>query len=486
MSINAQMIVNVTARAVRAGSAGLEFNGLLLTKNVKALPFQRFESAESVASVYGINSTEYKFAMSYWAADEMKTKAPRALLIARDYESATAGWIKSGKITDLAALKEISAGKFTITVGGSSKNVTSLNLSSVSTLSQAATTIASSITGVTGTYDSVEECFYFTTQTTGKTQTMSFATGTDADKLGLTAAAGAVLNQGSDTKTPAQIMGDICMETQNWVTFTHAEEVDATRAIEFAKWTSKDLAYIYFPFTTSAAALTVGKTDLASKLAEAGVSYTCPIYGDCQYAAFFMGMVASTDYTIRNGVKNYAFKRSALLPANVGSTALAEIAKSKGYNIIGNFATRSAQFQISAWATTLGQTFKYLDEVAGMIWLANDVQRVCMDGITSVNGVSYSPRGYAMVRLWIQDSIDRGLLNGFITTGVVLSGAQKSQLIEAIGDDVSQEIEATGYHLVVADPGADVRAQRGSPIVQLYFTYGGQVLKIEPSVTAEL
>lgn len=487
MSINANMIVNVTARATRAGSAGLEFNGLLLTKNAKAQTFTRYESVESVASVYGVNAPETKFATTYWSADENKTRSPRALLIARDYEQETAAWIRSGKITDLDALKKITTGAFTIKIAGTVKNVSNLDLASSTSFSDAATKIATAITGVTGTYDATEECFYFTTTAKGSVTTIEYATGKDAAAVGLTAEAGAVLNQGHDAKTPAEIMSTITQTTQNWVTFTHVDEVDADRAIEFAKWVSSDIAYIYFPFTQAPAALTSGNsTDLASKLAAAGVSYTCPIYGDSEYAAFFMGMVASTNYAARNGVKNYAFKRSAVLPANISSTALAEIAKAKGYNFIGNFATRSAQFQISAWATIIGQTFKYLDEIAGMIWLANDVQRVCMDGITSVNGLQYTPRGYAMIRLWIQDSIDRGLLNGFISTGVVLSGAQKSQLIEAIGEDVSQEIEASGYHLVVKDPGADVRAQRGSPIVELYFTYGGQVLKIEPTVTMEL
>ena len=80
-----------------------------------------------------------------------------------------------------------------------------------------------------------------------------------------------------------------------------------------------------------------------------------------------------------------------------------------------------------------------------------------------------------MIRTSTISIVNRGLNNGYIEPGVTLSASQKSSLIEAIGQDVSQTLENAGWYLRVSDPGATARSNRESPICQLYVTYGGSV-----------
>ncbi len=67
-----------------------------------------------------------------------------------------------------------------------------------------------------------------------------------------------------------------------------------------------------------------------------------------------------------------------------------------------------------------------------------------------------------------------------------LSEAQKAQLINEIGQDVADEILTNGYYLQVADPGAQARINRESPLLGLWYTYGGSVHKVDLPVTVVL
>lgn len=491
MSIPASMIVDITSTAVRGGSSNLEFNGMVFTQNALASMCDIFTSANDVGTQFGFDSPEYSFAQTYWAADERKTRSPSALYFARLLTDATSAWIRGYQVTaTLAEFQAISDGALTISVDGSPVQATGIDLSECTSLSEVATTVAAKVTGTTGAYNSSMNCFIFTTSQTGSTATIAYpqtaSEGTDlSTMLGLTEAQGAVLWQGTDAQTFAQNVSSVLEISQNWVTFTTIEEPDEDLATELAQWVSANFGYIYFPYTTQANAEVSGNTsDMASTLEAAGVSSTAPVYGSTNYAAFYMGMLAATDFEATNGMKTYAFKSSSTLPAYVTSGSVASVLQSKKYNFLGSFATRNAQFDVSAWGTLIDSTYSFIDELAGMIWLSNAWQVALMDLITAVNRIPYTERGYTMIRTSTLDVINRGLNNGFIESGVTLSAAQISALTEAVGQDISKTLENTGWYLRVEDPGATARSNRQSPICQLYFTYGGAVHVINGSATA--
>ena len=73
-----------------------------------------------------------------------------------------------------------------------------------------------------------------------------------------------------------------------------------------------------------------------------------------------------------------------------------------------------------------------------------------------------------------------------IEPGIVLSERQKSEVMNEAGRDISSELWTQGYYIQILDPGAAVRAQRGSPVISIWYTYGGAVQKIEVASTAIL
>jgi hypothetical protein len=109
-----------------------------------------------------------------------------------------------------------------------------------------------------------------------------------------------------------------------------------------------------------------------------------------------------------------------------------------------------------------------------------------MNGLTSNGRVPYNDRGYALIRAWLQDPINRALNNGTIDPGVSMSESQKAQVYNETGQDLSTELFTKGYAILVEDAGAAVRVGRQSPNISVYYTYGGSINHIEVASTAIL
>ncbi len=78
----------------------------------------------------------------------------------------------------------------------------------------------------------------------------------------------------------------------------------------------------------------------------------------------------------------------------------------------------------------------------------------------------------------MQDPINKALQNGVIEAGISLSEAQKAQINREAGKNIAEEVILSGYYVQVDDPGASARANRESPIVNLWYSYGGSINKL--------
>lgn len=83
MSINAKHIVPMSSRVISGGSADLETNGMLLTKNekLKTAVAMTFSGADGVEKEFGIESEEAQFARQYFRGVNNQQIAPRKLVV---------------------------------------------------------------------------------------------------------------------------------------------------------------------------------------------------------------------------------------------------------------------------------------------------------------------------------------------------------------------------------------------------------------------
>ena len=486
MTIPASDIVVVNPGVVGSGGNPLALNGVILTKNT-LLPtgeVRSFASNAAVSSFFGPASAEYAIAQTYFLGFDNSTIKPGALLFAPYVDTARAAWLQSGLMAgvSLTQLKAIPAGVLTLTVDGVSKTSSSIDLSAATSFSNAATLIAAGFTGPsapTCAWNAVNSTFTLTSPTTGDASSITFATGTLSAGLMLTSATGAILSQGQVVDTPTTAMDSVKAATQNWVDFmTLWEPVTADKEL-FAAWSNaQNQRYVYVAWDTDAQAIVQGSSTcfgaIAKSLAYDGV--IC-VYNTKELAAFTLGTVASIDFTRTNGRITAAFKSQSGFAATVTDQQIAANLLANGYNFYGAYATANDQFNFFYDGQMPGK-WKWLDTFVDQVYLNSQFQLALMSLLTSVKSIPYNEAGYSLIRAAMIDPINSGINFGSIRTGVTLSESQKAQINQAAGRDVSTIIEQQGYYLQILDPGAQVRGNRGTPVINFWYTDGGAVQKI--------
>lgn len=497
MSIKAGYLVAITPRTISAGASDLETNGMLLTKSAllpSGTPAMAFASAAAVAAFFGDASDEAVFAQQYFTGLTNQQKAPTSLIIGRRIDEDAPAWIRGGAVSaDLAAFKAVTDGAMKITIDGAEKTATAVDLSDATSLSEVIQTIATALTGCTGSYDSTTNTFTLTSSTDGASSTVSYASagddGTDLSAmLCMTQAEGAVLSQGVDAMTEAATLNAICAVTANWAQFTTLWEVsEQAEAEAYAAWADIDDDYVYVFWSSDQnmeSTLTQDST-IAKALQD---KYNCVfmIYSlDFSTAAFALAYPATIKWDATQGMKVIFGKSASGISPTVTDEQVATALDDLGVSYVGQFATRNDEFTIANRGELTGSMYGFFDTLIGSIWLRSKLQTSIMNGFATVNRAPYNSVGYTMLKSWCQDPITQAKNAGVIDEGISLSESQKSQILQETGDsEAAGDLQSKGYFLQVLDPGASVRAQRGSPVAALYYAYGGSIQKVELPVTA--
>ena len=98
--------------------------------------------------------------------------------------------------------------------------------------------------------------------------------------------------------------------------------------------------------------------------------------------------------------------------------------------------------------------------------------------LVGVGAVPYNPSGYGLIRNALADPIRAALNFGTIRAGVTLSALEIAQVNQAAGLNAAVLIQTQGYYLQVLDPGATIRANRGTPVVNVWYADGQAVQQI--------
>lgn len=345
--------------------------------------------------------------------------------------------------------------------------------------------------GAIVSFSSQTNAWQITSPSTGAESTISFASppesGTDfATMLGLTAQAGAVESPGIDGQTLSGCMSNILGYARDWVTFGTVWEPSLDQKLELAKWASGyDTRFCYVMWDSDNAAQVMGSRASAGYQIDQSLELdgTCPVFNTAQLMAWVMGTAACINFDEYNGRLTFAFKQGAGLTVTCDNDENYDALLENGYNCYADFATASTQFKFFQPGQVSGK-WDWLDTYLNAIALKDGLQLNLLDLFRAVKSIPYNEDGYSMVRTACLDTINRFLKFGAIRRGITLSQTQKVQLLAEIGQDVSRTIEALGWYMQVKDPGAVVRAARGTPDCRFYYTDGGSIHKIVMPATA--
>jgi hypothetical protein len=484
MTIPASDIVVVNPGVVGSGGNPLALNGVILSTNtlLPTAAVRSFASADAVKAFFGAASAEYAIAQVYFLGFDNSTIKPGTLYFSPYVNTARAAWLQSGNLSamTLTELQDLS-GVLTVTIDGVAKTSSSINLATATSFSDAASKIDAGFTSgdVAVTWNAVNSTFLFTSPTTGAASTMSFATGTLSAGLMLTSATGAILSQGANADTPSTAMDRVKASSQNWVDFMTMFEPVLADKEAFAVWTNaQNQRYMYVCWDTDAQAIVNGSTTCFGAIAKS-LQYDAvvPVYNTKELAAFVLGTVASIDFSRTNGRITSAFKSQSGFVPTVTDQQIAANLLENGYSFYGSYATANDQFNFLYNGQMSGK-WSWIDTFVDQVYLNAQFQLALLSLLTSVKSIPYNESGYSLIRAAMIDPISQALNFGSIRTGITMSASQKAQVNQAAGLDVSTIIEQQGYYLQILDPGAQVRGNRGTPVINFWYTDGGAVQKI--------
>ncbi|UCL84498.1 DUF3383 domain-containing protein [Pseudomonas sp. HS-18] len=483
-TIPISQIVQVNPGVLAAAGSAVDLNGLILSDSAylptgQAVPFA---TAQDVIDYFGGASVEAEMAAIYFSGYTNCTKRPGLLYFWAYPDSAVAGFLRGGDLSamTLDQLKALT-GTLTVSVDGSAKTSSAINLSTATSFSDAALLIEAAFTslGASVSYDSQHAAFEFVSDTTGASSSVGFASGTLAASLKLTAADGAVTSVGAEASTPATAMPAVVAVTQNWGCFTSTFEPDLADKQAFSDWANaQNDRYAYVGWDTDVNAKVSGSTSTwGAYLKTQQLVGSIPVYGDETHAAFVLAFAASLDFSRLNGRATLAFRNQSGLAASADNASDASALEANGYNFYGIYANAKENFNFMYPGAISGE-WDWVDTYLNQIWLNANLQLAMITLLQNVGSVPYNNQGYALIDAACQDPIAAAVNFGAIRTGVALSASQKAEIQFAVGSDISPALEAKGYYLQIVPATAAIRAERASPSMTLYYTDGGSVQRL--------
>ncbi len=474
-SIPVNNVVRVNPAVISAGGDALDLNTVVLTDK-SVYPVKQYPSAQDVGQVFGFDSDQYKFAQCYFDGYVGSTIKPASLFIARyNMVDASAKLIgASVKNLDLEELKEIS-GDLVLTIDGTAVSG-SVNLSDVTSFSEAAVKLSAALS-VAVSFDTQLQAFIISSAKSGANSAISFAAGVVADSLKLTKDCGAVVDNATQADSPDTVMERVAAYTLNFAVIT---TVGTTFGLDkqksLAKWNSKQNDRYWFVYHGQEPTALIANNNncFAAWLKENAISGTTAIYGTLEQAGLACGYAASINFREMNGRSTMEFKRQSGIAAAVTALKDADALESNGYAYYGAWATANERF-IFFRNTKVSGDFAWVDTYLNQVYFNAQLQLAFMNMLISYKAIPYNADGIAIHRAAAEDPIQEMINFGGIQSGINLSEGQKSQINYEAGFDAARQIETTGYCLLIQQAAAQVRGQRGSLPIKLWYTDGGSI-----------
>jgi hypothetical protein len=218
---------------------------------------------------------------------------------------------------------------------------------------------------------------------------------------------------------------------------------------------------------------------------------TAPIYEptDLLHASFLMGSIASINFAATNGRTNLKFRTQAGLVPSVTSETVAVNLNDNGYNCVGAVATASEKFIYWRNGQVSGK-FLWIDSYINQIWLNAMMQQTLLELLLAIGSLPYNPQGYNLIAGALTGGsalpivqppaspVAAALNFGAIRPNVPLSASQAEEVNNAAGLAIDGILSTRGWYLQILPPTAQVRAARGTPICNFWYTDGQSINQI--------
>lgn len=428
LGLSVSDVINVSIVMSPVAAPTRNFGALLLLGSSPVIDtgerIRSYSTIDGVAQDFGTSAPEYRAAALFFS----QSPQPAILYVGRWAQTATSGVVQGGVLSAseqaIANWTAITTGAFSVTIDGTAKPVSALNLSSVTNLNGVASAIAAKL-GAAGTCIWDGECFSITSATTGAASTVSHATapgsGTDISAmLKLTSGLASPPVDGIAAETLLAAVSALADRSNDWygltvATSTPPVDADHVAVAGFIEAAGQSRIYGVTISNTNVLSPTV-VNDLASTLKAAQYKRTFTQYSSSSaYAvASLYGRAFTVDFTANNSTITLKFKQEPGVTAETLSETQAATLKAKNCNLIVNYNNDTAIIQEGVMANGF-----FFDEVHGTDWLQNDIQTAVYNLLyTSTTKIPQTDAGITQIATTIEHALGRAVNNGLVAPGV--------------------------------------------------------------------
>lgn len=473
--VNVQIILSPIAAATRNFGSLLILGASSVIDTVERL--RLFSGLEEVGNAFGTTSEEYKAATAYFS----QSPQPSQVYVGRWAKTATSAVLHGAILTTaqqaLANFTAVSSGGMRITIDGTLRSLSAINLSAVTNLNGVASAVTTALAGAgTCTWDATLARFDITSSTTGATSTITVAqapvSGTDISALmGLQTGQASAPVAGIAAESLVSAINTLLDMSSSWyglyVAATAVADADIVAAAGVIEAAS--MSRVFGATTQNTAALNpASTTDLPSLLKAAGYKRTF-----CQYssknahaAAGIFGRAFTVDFDGSNTTLTLKFKTEPGIEAEELTASQAAALKAKNCNVYVKYNNDTAIIQEGVMANGY-----FFDEVHGTDWLQNDVQTAVFNLLYgSTTKIPQTDAGVSQILSTIASRLTQAVRNGLLAPG--------QWDADGFGALSRGDFLSTGFYVYappVATQSQASRAAREAPTIQCAAKLAGAV-----------
>ena len=459
MAINFTRYVAITSGV--GGGAGVRLRDLILrlfsvSTRVPVGTVVEMESAAEVGTYFGTSSAEYLRAVFYFGFISKLITAPKKISFSRWAEVAAAARIYGAtKTFAVSQFTSITTGSFKLTLGAYTADVTTLNFSAATTLSNVASILQTAIRAITAggsdwtaasvTYNATAQRFELVGGVVGAeaVATAAAATGVDIRTL-LGWDATAIFSPGTAAEEPLAAFITSVQTSDNFGSFAFAHPISQAQALAVAQ--QNDTYNVKFMFT-----LGIAEADAASYYGAlsglSGVATTLAPLSTEFPELLPSAILAATPYSKRNSVQNYMYQQASLTPS-VTTDAVANTLDANRVNYYGRTQTAGQFIDFYQRGVMMGLTTDPVDMnvYANEMWFKDSAGAAIMSLLLSLSRVSANATGRGQLLAILQSVIEQATFNGTISIGKPFTTVQKLYIGQLTGDDNAwQQVARIGY-----------------------------------------
>lgn len=473
--VNVQIVMSPKAAAVR------DFGALLVLGSSPVIDvsegLRQYSSTDGVVSDFGTSAPEYLASNLFFS----QSPQPAIVYVGRWAKTATSAILKGAVLSSsqqaLANFTAVTAGGMKITIDGTLKTLSAIDLSAVTNLNGVATAITTKLASAgTCVWNSTQGRFEVTSATTGATSTITYAeapaSGTDVSALlGLQTGQASVPVNGVVAESLVNAVARLAGMSNDWYGLLVADsalaEADVLATAAFIEGSGQSRIFGYT--TQNSLALDpTSTTDIASKLKAANYKRTFTQFSSATpYAAASMfGRAFTVNFQGNNTTITLKFKQEPGITAESLTESQAAALKAKNCNVFVNYNNDTAIIQEGVMCNGY-----FFDEVHGLDWLQNDIQTAVYNLLYT--GQTKTPQtnpGINRIVTTIDGRCDQAVNNGLCAPGQ-WNGPD-------VGAVTSGQYLTKGYYVFANSVDTQAQADREArkaPVIQAAIKLAGAV-----------